>query len=51
MPVPPPPNGGSLGHIGEPRDVADAVAFLASAQAGYITGARLPVDGGFNIST
>jgi NAD(P)-dependent dehydrogenase (short-subunit alcohol dehydrogenase family) len=39
-----------LGHIGEPRNVAEAVAFLVSEQASYITGAVLPVDGGFNIS-
>lgn len=32
--------------IGEPRDVAGAVAFLASEEARYITGASLFVDGG-----
>ncbi|MFD9135310.1 SDR family NAD(P)-dependent oxidoreductase [Streptomyces bottropensis] len=31
---------------GEPDELADAVLFLASHEAGYITGAALPVDGG-----
>jgi len=35
-----------LGRFGEPLDVADAVAFLASERARYITGQVLPVDGG-----
>jgi 3-oxoacyl-[acyl-carrier protein] reductase len=35
-----------LGRLGTPDDVAHAVAFLASAQAGYITGATLHVNGG-----
>ena len=39
-----------VGHIGEPEDVAEAVAFLVSDKAKYIAGALLPVDGGFNIS-
>lgn len=36
-----------LGRIGRPRDVADAVAFLISDAADFITGVLLPVDGGF----
>src|SRR5437016_10566742 len=35
-----------LSRVGEPEDVANAVAFLASAQASYITGHVLCVDGG-----
>lgn len=35
-----------LGRFAEPGDVADAVAFLLSAEAAYITGAVLEVDGG-----
>ena len=35
-----------LGRLGAPDDVAHAVAFLASPQAGYITGATLHVNGG-----
>jgi NAD(P)-dependent dehydrogenase (short-subunit alcohol dehydrogenase family) len=35
-----------LGRVGEPSDVAAAVAFLASGDAAWITGHVLPVDGG-----
>ena len=35
-----------LGRIGEPLDVANAVLFLASDEASWITGVILPVDGG-----
>ena len=35
-----------LGRIGNPQDIASAVAFLASADAAYITGQTLVVDGG-----
>ena len=35
-----------LGSLGSPRDVAEAVAFLASEEARYITGQVLGVDGG-----
>ncbi|NBT11286.1 MAG: 3-oxoacyl-ACP reductase FabG [Betaproteobacteria bacterium] len=35
-----------LGRLGSPQDVAAAVAFLASPQAGYITGTELHVNGG-----
>lgn len=36
-----------LGRIGEPEEVASAIAFLASDDASFITGAVLPVDGGY----
>lgn len=35
------------GHLGEPQDVANAVAFLASPAAKHINGVNLTVDGGF----
>ena len=38
-----------LGRVGLPRDVAAAIAFLASPEAGYITGQSLHVDGGLVI--
>lgn len=36
-----------MGRIGEPAEVASAIVFLASDDASFITGAVLPVDGGF----
>ncbi len=35
-----------LGRTGDPGDIAAAVAWLASADAGYVTGQVLRVDGG-----
>ena len=35
-----------LKHFGETKDIAEAVAFLASDEAAYITGQVLHVDGG-----
>jgi 3-oxoacyl-[acyl-carrier protein] reductase len=38
-----------LGRFADPAEMAAAVAFLASEEAGYITGVVLPVDGGLSI--
>lgn len=38
-----------LGRVGQPADVASAVTFLTSDQAGFITGVVLPVDGGLSM--
>jgi 3-oxoacyl-[acyl-carrier protein] reductase len=35
-----------LGHLGKPADIAHAVAYLASPQAGYVTGQELHINGG-----
>jgi NAD(P)-dependent dehydrogenase (short-subunit alcohol dehydrogenase family) len=36
-----------MGRLGEPAEVAEAIAFLASDAASFITGVVLPVDGGY----
>ncbi|XP_011200677.2 uncharacterized oxidoreductase TM_0325-like [Bactrocera dorsalis] len=36
----------ALGRVGQPKEVADAIIFLASDSASFITGATLPIDGG-----
>lgn len=38
-----------LGRLGSPDDIAETVAFLASAEAGFITGQIIGVNGGFVI--
>src|SRR5438876_10377 len=35
-----------LGRLGRPRDIADAMVYLASDEAAWVTGAALAVDGG-----
>jgi 3-oxoacyl-[acyl-carrier protein] reductase len=35
-----------VGRLGEPAELGSLVAFLASAQAAYITGAAYQIDGG-----
>ncbi len=39
--------GHPLGRLGQDRNIADAVCFLASDRAAYVTGSELVVDGGF----
>ena len=39
-----------IGRLGSPADIARAVAFLSADDAGYITGANLPVNGGYFMS-
>jgi 3-oxoacyl-[acyl-carrier protein] reductase len=39
----------ALKRIGKPEDVADVVAFLVSDKARWITGASIPVDGGYKL--
>lgn len=36
-----------MGRFAKPEEIAAAVAFLASADASYITGAELVIDGGY----
>ncbi|WP_407565479.1 SDR family NAD(P)-dependent oxidoreductase [Streptomyces sp. 184] len=38
-----------MGHMGRPEDVAAAVSFLASSEAGFITGERIKVNGGHTL--
>jgi 3-oxoacyl-[acyl-carrier protein] reductase len=38
-----------MGRVAQPEEIAEAIGFLASPAAGYITGAVLPVDGGLGM--
>jgi NAD(P)-dependent dehydrogenase (short-subunit alcohol dehydrogenase family) len=40
-----------LRRLGLPEDVANAIVWLSSPLASYITGISLPVDGGFSLAT
>lgn len=37
-------------RMGEPKEIGDLCAYLASAQAGYLTGQSIVIDGGANRS-
>lgn len=39
-----------LGRVGQPREVAELIAFLASPAAAWITGVTIPVDGGRHLT-
>ena len=39
-----------LGRVGQPSDIANAILFLASDEAAYITGQCLDVNGGLTLS-
>ena len=39
-----------MGRIGQPDDVAKVVLFLASEDAGFVSGVMIPVDGGLSAS-
>lgn len=41
--------GSGIRRSGQPDDIASTVLFLASDDAGYVTGALLPVDGGHTV--
>jgi NAD(P)-dependent dehydrogenase (short-subunit alcohol dehydrogenase family) len=41
---------GALGRLGKPQDIANAVVFLASDDASFITGHGLYVDGGLHLN-
>lgn len=38
----------AMKRVGKPEEVANVIAFLASDEASYVTGATIPVDGGMN---
>ena len=39
-----------MGRVGQPEDLAALITFLASAEAGWITGATVNIDGGRHLT-
>jgi NAD(P)-dependent dehydrogenase (short-subunit alcohol dehydrogenase family) len=39
-----------MGRVAAPAEIADAVLYLASPRASYVTGVVLPVDGGWAVA-
>jgi len=39
----------ALKRIGTPKDIGEVIAFLCSPQAGFISGAIVPIDGGYHL--
>ena len=37
-----------IGRIAHPQEIADAIVWLASEKASYVTGVALPIDGGYS---
>src|SRR5207237_403032 len=37
----------AMGRLGVPREIADAIVFLASDESSFMTGAELVIDGGY----
>jgi NAD(P)-dependent dehydrogenase (short-subunit alcohol dehydrogenase family) len=36
-----------VGHVGEPRDIAYGILYLASDESKFVTGSELVIDGGY----
>ena len=39
----------AMGRLGQPKEIAKVVSFLLSDDASFITGAAIPVDGGYMV--
>jgi len=39
-----------LGRVGQPEEIAELIAFLASERSGWVTGATIPIDGGRHLT-
>lgn len=38
-----------IGRIAQPQEIADAIVWLCSPQSSFVTGAVVPVDGGYTV--